>query len=395
MRVDADSRRARRRVGHASPTTGTRGRLASPRRRASTGARVESRLLRSVDLRRVVRRGRAEAVAPFSRGRVHVAAGVDDDRPSVEPGLERQAVVVSVAAAAREPDRAAVDDDVRTGASEDVHARRREGARRQVGLRSVRQRRRPLGSEQPGDLGAWAGEERSGLLIAPRCADDARQVAVVARPLPAERKRPGVVVVAEDGRRAVRARDDRGKTRHRRDPLAVPRRHVEPHCLSVERRKQEELGHQPVIRDRRFEVDAVLVDLPRQLVEQDRPALGGPTLRFGSVAEEEAGKYKPSSVGGVVVAVHGRTFDVARDEPPMEVQVTQKRSAKLRVGGGFALPAGPEEPRPREDAKGRLHRDRPVGAERVRVVLDPVPERVSNGRREALLPCQEISLARG
>ena len=124
----------------------------------------------------------------------------------------------------------------------------------------------------------------------PGSADEPGEVAVVVEVLPAERQRASVVRIAPQRDRAVRPGVGRGEARHRPHALAVGLRDVETERLAIEGGQQEELGDQAVVRDRSLEVDAVRVDLPRDLVAQDRPGPRLPAPRVLALAEEEAGE---------------------------------------------------------------------------------------------------------
>ena len=89
---------------------------------------------------------------------------------------------------------------------------------------------------------------------------------------------------------------------------------------SEQRRQREELPDGAVVRRRCFKVDAIGMNLSRQLVPQDRPALFGPPWD----TEHEAVGEECGGIGGVVVAVDLRALDVALDEVTVQVEAAEE-----------------------------------------------------------------------
>ena len=159
---------------------------------------------------------------------------------------------------------------------------------------------------------------------------------MVVQVLAAERQRACVVGVAPERDRAVRPGVGHREARHRLHALAVRLRDVEAERLAVEGGEQEQLGDQAVVGDRGLEVDAVRVDLARDLIAQDRPGLRLPARRVPSLAEEQAGEGETRPVRRAVVAVHVRDLEVPVGEVAVQVERAQEALAKAGIRPGAA-----------------------------------------------------------
>ena len=217
---------------------------------------------------------------------------------------------------------------------------------------------------------------------------------MVVQVLPAERQRASVVGIAPQRDRAVRPGVGRGEARHRLHTLAVGLRDVETERLAIKGGQQEELRDQAVVRDRSLEVDAVRVDLPRDLVAQDRPGPRLPAPRVLALAEEEAREGQARSVRGAVVAVHVRDLEVPAGEVPVQVESAQEPLAEGGVRPRAAAVEDAEEPGPAQDPERRLHRGGPVHGLRVRIGVDPALEHRAHGFGVALFAREQVRLAR-
>ena len=91
---------------------------------------------------------------------------------------------------------------------------------------------------------------------------------MVAERLAAERERPRVVGIAPGGRGSVRAGVRAREASHRLESFHVRPRHLQPEPAAQERRQEEQLGHEAVVRGGHLEVDAVGGHLARELGEQ-------------------------------------------------------------------------------------------------------------------------------
>ena len=306
---------------------------------------------------------------------------------------------MAVAAAVGEADPAAVDEHVVHGVSHDEEAATGEGLRRG-------RHRTPAVARQRLDCGGAEGPEhlarvpREGLLQrrhVPGGADEPGEIAVVVQALAAERQRACVVGVAPERDRAVRPAVGSREARHRLHARAVRLRDVESERLAVERGQQEELGDQAVVGDRGLEVDTVRVDLARDLVAKDRPGPRQPARRVPSLAEEQASEGEARPVRRAVVAVHVRDLEVPVGEVAVQVERAQEALAEAAVRPGAAAVEYPEEPRPAQDAQGRLHRGGPVDGLGIGVREDPVvaappgPPPRSARRRSAGTPAPPAS----
>ena len=110
-----------------------------------------------------------------------------------------------------------------------------------------------------------------------------------------------------------------------------------PELLAVERGQEEELADKAVIGSGRLEVDTVLVHLPRQLLDEQLPAVGRPCV----LPEEESREHQPGRVGGEVVPVHLGALEMPGGVVAVEPERPQEAAAKAVVAPGLAAPRAP------------------------------------------------------
>ena len=201
---------------------------------------------------------------------------------------------------------------------------------------------------------------------------------MVAERLAAERQRARVVGVTPRGRGPVRTRVRGGEARHRLEPLEIPARHGQVEPPSKERGQQEELGHEPVVRGRHLEVDAVGRHLAGQLRDGAATSRSSPSASGARPApKKRPAKTMPGRVCVEVVPVDVGELEVPRDEVAVQVDARAEAEAEARIAPRVAAAERVEEPGEREDAERGLHRARPVDALAVGVRLDPLVERLA------------------
>ena len=351
----------------------------------------------AVDLRCVVIGRRSEPVAFLRARRVDERPAVADQVNAVEHCFEGQAVVVTVPTAAILSDRSAINRHVIALVPHDENAalRKRCGRDGRRLFAFLPERRRGAPSKRPEDLGARPREAVDQLRHLPVRPHQPGDIAMVVDRLAAERQRTRIIGVADERDRAVGPHVGEREPRHVDDARAIIVRHRQPAGFPIPGGQEEELEHQPVVRNRRFEVDTVWQHLAGQLFTEQLPACFGPATRRRALAEKEAGEDHPDGVGREVVAVDVGAFEVALGEFPVEEQRAQEPALESLAGPRAAPVEHVKQPRPRQDPHGDFHRAGPVHPVRVRVALDPVFEDFARRAGALLVAGHEIRLPDG
>ncbi len=192
----------------------------------------------------------------------------------------------------------------------------------------------------------------------------------VQAPVVAERQEAAVVGVADLRREPVGPRVVASEGEHRVQALAVP----VGQAAWVERvgglrPAHEQLGHEPVVRDRGLVRAAVAAHLMLHLGDELPDCPAAPGLALPPVGEQSGDGKQPDDVGEVVVAASTAVLEVRADEPAVEEEALESRPEPGLVGAVLCAESQRCDPVRRADRD--VHRAGPVGPELDRVRADP------------------------
>src|SRR5437867_4790884 len=300
----------------------------------------------TVHLHGIVRAGGAETVSQRQVRGVGASAPIGQDLAAEGVEIERESVVVGVAAVVSLPDASRVHHHLDVSGTQLVDPSLRKGMATEAreGGESP-QRISPAEkwlSEYPGAFHPGVAREREPLRAAEKIrAQRQQRPPVAARAIILrEHQETAVVVIADLRQRPVGANQDCHRLDHLFQYLEVGPAEGAPLFGLHEGREEEHFGDERVVGKRGFIVQPVSCDLPLHLGEKFLAGELSPPRSFPELGQTQTAEVESGEVRNIVIPTDRTALQVIEDEAGMEKQGLEKISPEPVVTRPAKKPFG-------------------------------------------------------